>query len=296
FKEIADKLYNSAFTDSDAILQDDCSMQAISPCLIFTPETILKNINQDLRTHYTDIYDLSKKIDDDRTARFQALIKHKFSDRVLIALLDLFESRKDDEQINNFVTDNADIPTIFEYILGIIWYKISENKGSILDFMKLSLDANLLPKSHAVGGGADIIYMYDKTKDYPQHTVLLEATLTNKTNQRRAEMEPVSRHLGEYLLAHKNDNSYCVFLTNYLDLNVISDFRGRKEYTYYSADGQSFIKGMKIIPLQVSDIKNILVNNIIYKHLYLIFDNAYHSQKEIRFWYQETISNEILKS
>ncbi|MDR3049332.1 MAG: AlwI family type II restriction endonuclease [Elusimicrobiota bacterium] len=295
FKEIADKLYDLAFSASDSILQNDCSMQEIAPCLFFNSEKILQNINQDLGEHYTDIYDLSKKINDDRIARFQNIIKRKFTNTVLLDLLGLFESRKGDEKINNIVTDNADIPTIFEYVIGIIWYKISENKGGILDFMKLSLDANLLPKSHAVGGGADIVYMYDTTKDYSRHTVLLEATLTNKTNQRRAEMEPVSRHLGEYLLEHKNDNAYCVFLTNYLDLNVISDFRSRKEYIYYSTDGQSFIRGMKIIPLQISDIKNILTADIVYKQLYFIFDNAYYSQKEIRFWYKETISNEILK-
>ena len=38
-----------------------------------------------------------------------------------------FESRNDDE-IRSIVTDNADIPTIFEYVLGIAWYIISERK------------------------------------------------------------------------------------------------------------------------------------------------------------------------
>lgn len=58
------------------------------------------------------------------------------------------------------VTDNADIPTIFEYVLGILWYKTSERHGKILDYMKLSLDADLLPKTHAAGGEADIVYEY----------------------------------------------------------------------------------------------------------------------------------------
>lgn len=36
--------------------------------------------------------------------------------------------------------------------------------------MKLSLEANLLPKSHAAGGVADIIYEYEKCSDYPKHS------------------------------------------------------------------------------------------------------------------------------
>ncbi len=63
----------------------------------------------------------------------------------------MFEIRKQDVGINNCVTDNADIATIFKYVVGIIWYKISEQEGNILEYMNLSLDADLLPKSHASG-------------------------------------------------------------------------------------------------------------------------------------------------
>lgn len=54
-------------------------------------------------------------------------------------------------------------------ILGIIWYKVSERQGNILDFMKLSLEANLLPKTHAAGGYADIIYEYEACTSYPKN-------------------------------------------------------------------------------------------------------------------------------
>ena len=58
--------------------------------------------------------------------------------KILLSLLDYFEDRNDTE-IRNMVTDNADVPTIFEYVLGILWYKASERQGKILDYMKLSL-------------------------------------------------------------------------------------------------------------------------------------------------------------
>ena len=67
------------------------------------------------------------------------------------------------KKIAFIINAEADIPTIFEYVLGILWYKISERKGKILDYMKLSLDADLLPKTHAAGGEADIVYEYHAT-------------------------------------------------------------------------------------------------------------------------------------
>ena len=122
---------------------------------------------------------------------------------MLIELLTCFEKRED-KRVEELVTDEAAVPTIFEYVLGIIWYKVSNRQGNILDFMKLSLEANLLPKTHAAGGYADIIYEYEACQSYPKHSLLLEATLSDGANQRRMEMEPVSRHLGDYRIRYSN--------------------------------------------------------------------------------------------
>ena len=178
----------------------------------------------------------------------------------------------------SMVTDNADAPTIFEYILAILWYKISERKGKVLDYMKLSLDTNLLPKSHAAGGEADIVFEYNASESYPKHTLLIEATLAEKNNQRRMEMEPVSRHLGDHLIATNNLNSYCVFATNYLNPNVVSDFRHRKDIVYYDSKNiTKSVKGMKIIPLETADLRTIIKNKKQYTELYQTFDTAYHN-------------------
>ena len=192
------------------------------------------------------------------------------------------------------VTDNADIPTIFEYILGILWYKVSERQGKLLDYMKLSLDADLLPKTHAAGGEADIVYEYAETGYYPEHTLLLEATLADSTNQRRMEMEPVSRHLGQHLIRTGNLNSYCVFATNFLNINVIADFRGRKHMPYYDTqDYSKSVSGMKIIPLQTSELKKIVINQKKYKDLYPLFDEAFNSDLPPHEWYSECILRTI---
>lgn len=286
FKTIADDLYKDTFTVSE-LLYENCDMARISDCFVVDDSAIVAGINEELGINVTDMQSARAALEDTRYQRLQHLIDTKFTDDKILSLLDCFESRNDDE-IRSMVTDNADIPTIFEYVLGILWYKISERHGKILDYMKLSLDADLLPKTHAAGGEADIVYEYEATDCYPEHTLLLEATLADSTNQRRMEMEPVSRHLGMHLIRTSNLNSYCVFATNYLNINVISDFRSRKTTPFYDPqDYSKSIAGMKIIPLQTSELKKIVSNRKTYKELYSLFETAYNSNLPPHEWYNQ---------
>ena len=288
FKSVANKLYFETFTSSK-LLHEDCDMSEISACLVVSDETILAGINEELGTNLPDMQSVIEVMVDRKYQRLQHLIDTKFTDDKLLLLLDCFEIRNDDE-IRSMVTDNADVPTIFEYVLGILWYKASERHGKILDYMKLSLDADLLPKTHAAGGEADIVYEYEATEYYPDHTLLLEATLADSTNQRRMEMEPVSRHLGMHLIRTGNMNSYCVFATNYLNINVISDFRSRKTTPFYdSQDYSKSVNGMKIIPLQTSELKKIVSNGKTYKELYPMFEEAFNSNLPPHEWYENCI-------
>ena len=276
FKTKSEELYKGTFTVSE-LLYENCDMVEISDCLVVDDSAIVAGINEELGINVTDMQSAREALEDTRYQRLHHLIDTKFTDDKILSLLDCFESRNDDE-IRSMVTDNADIPTIFEYVLGILWYKTSERHGKILDYMKLSLDADLLPKTHAAGGEADIVYEYEATDCYPEHTLLLEATLADSTNQRRMEMEPVSRHLGMHLIRTGNMNSYCVFATNYLNINVISDFRSRKTTPFYDPqDYSKSVNGMKIIPLQTSELKKIVSNSKTYKELYPIFEEAFNS-------------------
>ncbi len=293
FNAVIDKLYASAFETSDKLF-DNCKLDEIHESLVIDEKIIINGINRELGTSLSSMTEAHAIIEENRYDRLQHLINNKFTDDKILLLLDLFEKRSDNE-INNMVTDNADIPTIFEYVLGILWYKASERKGKILDYLKLSLDADLLPKTHAAGGEADIVYEYEKTEYYPQHSLLLEATLADGTNQRRMEMEPVSRHLGQHLVRTDNMNSYCVFATNFLHKNVIADFRNRKSGIYYDMyDDEKYIEGMKIIPLQTSDLKNIVKNKHTYKDLYSTFDNAFYTDMKPLEWYKSLISKKLI--
>lgn len=292
FKSVMDQLYSDIFVKSE-LLYENCSIESISACLVVSDDTIIDGINEELGLSVTTIEAAREALEDNRYQRLQHLIDTKFTDENLLSLLDYFEDRNDTE-IRNMVTDNADVPTIFEYVLGILWYKASERQGKILDYMKLSLDADLLPKTHAAGGEADIVYEYCATEAYPEHTLLLEATLADSTNQRRMEMEPVSRHLGRHLIRTGNLNSYCVFATNYLDINVIADFRGRKSMPFYDTqDYSKSVNGMKIIPLQTSELKKIVTNGKTYKELYPMFEEAFNSTLPPHEWYNRCIQTSI---
>lgn len=292
FKSVVDELNQDTFVASE-LLYEDCNMSEISACLVVSDETIVAGINEELDINVSDMQSAREALEDTRYQRLQHLIDTKFTDDKLLSLLDCFETRNDDE-IRSMVTDNADVPTIFEYVLGILWYKASERHGKILDYMKLSLDADLLPKTHAAGGEADIVYEYEATEYYPEHTLLLEATLADSTNQRRMEMEPVSRHLGMHLIRTGNMNSYCIFATNYLNINVISDFRGRKTTPFYDPqDYSKSVAGMKIIPLQTSELKKIVSNRKTYKELYPLFEMAFNSNLPPHEWYNRCIQTSI---
>ena len=286
FSLLPDEFYNLAFVKSDKLVELQ-SLEEISPFLKLDDEKLLKVINKDNKTAFSQIGDIKQFVADERTKRFNKLIDEKFSDNQIIYILQLI-SKRADKEIQELVTDDADIPTIFEYILGIAWYKISERKGDILSFMNLSLEADLLPKTHAGGGEADLVFQYEAENGYPKHTLLIEATLADSTNQRRMEMEPVSRHLGEYMLTHKDLESYCVFITNFLHMNVISDFRNRRKMEYYGGkNGDEVINGMMITPLENELLIVILQKGVKYPQLYKLFHKIQESSLAPKEWYNE---------
>lgn len=292
FANAVEDLYKQAYEHCD-LLEKNCPMSSICSMLLYDERSIINGINQYLGTSITTIDEVFDEVDRVRYDRFNKMVDKKFSDETLFHLLEDFDSRNDDE-INNVVTDNADIPTIFEYILGIIWYKASGRRGKVLDFLKLSLDANLLPITHAAGGEADIVWEYQQTKSYPQHSLLLEATLADKTNQRRMEMEPVSRHLGNHLLRTQNKKSYCIFATGFLNVNVIGDFMNRKYMIYCDSNNpDDYIEGMKIIPLSTNDLKVIITKKISYEDMYQHFSKAYDStERHPQKWYDNFVNFE----
>jgi len=277
FSGIAEELLNTEFLDNNEykkIIGENIEFSDIYDCLNINVNEVIDQIKIDYPDSKISTNTVKDFIKDERLKRFEILIESKFSIDKLVMLFNYIkaDNRKDVEE---YLDCEATIPTILEYVLAIAWYRISNKQGNILEFMKLSLDANLLPKNHAGGGTADIVYHYTQNEIYNEHDLLLEATLTDSTSQRKAEMEPVSRHLIRSIQESDNEKSYAVFVANILNEEVLSDFRGRRNYWYKGRNDEAK-RGLKIIPLSINDIVKILEKNLNYKQLYELFENAYN--------------------
>lgn len=292
FEKIIDDVLDEKLLDINEyknVFYNNIPLEKISNSYTLNINDVVKNINNSLGINLT-INTVNDYVENEKLKAFNKLIDDKFSNDKLIMLLDNIKNRNDD-LINEYVTDNATVPTIFEYILGITWYRISNKKGNILDYMNLSLDAGLLPKTHAGGGMADIVYKYDED-GYPKHDLLIEATLSESTGQRSMEMEPVSRHLGENIKLTNNENDYALFVAPVLEERIIMDFRNRKTYCYPKGNGD-YTNGLKIIPINIDILKILLINNVKYDYIYSWFDKAYKSLEPDPVWFEKEILEKV---
>lgn len=209
----------------------------------------------------------SEKIDKD----FEKKLEKRFSNDKVCSILNLFKNRENDEKISKEVTDNARIPTIFEYILAIAWHRISNKEFNLKKSLKLSLDGDGFPLSHAPGGDGDII------AEYSDFDVMLEATLMDKNTQKRGELEPVIRHTTNLTIKNmeKNKKTYTFFVANELDMNVINIFRATSQIQLQSTQNrEKYTNGIKIYSLTIDKIVYLIENNINYKYfLNRVFEN-----------------------
>ena len=257
---------------------------------VYSPDMdyVYEDVAAYFEAEYIDPNEIQNYVENERLEKFNRLIDEKFDNNNLLKLLQWFENRSD-SSLSSYITDNADVPTMFEYVLGIIWYKLSNRKGNVLDYMNLSLDADLLPKTHAGGGEADIVYKYEETSVYPSHELLLEATLADDSNQRRMEFEPVSRHLMRNLMNTNNLNNYAVLVSTKIHPSVISDFRSRAK-SEQTLDDITYFEGIKILPIDTQVLKNFIINSKKYKDIYQLLNDAYLSNTSLRDgWYQKEI-------
>lgn len=287
FKHCIDGFFEDSFKkpqDFDKIV----SLESILGTNLPNMDYVYSGVAAHFDKKYIDPEDIQSYVANERLDKFNELIDEKYNDDKLLYCIECFENREDDK-LNEYITDNADAPTMFEYILGIIWYKLSNRKGNILDFMNLSLDADLLPKTHAGGGEADIVYRYEETDDYPAHDLLLEATLADDSTQRRMEFEPVSRHLMRNLTETGNLNNYATLISTYIHPSVLSDFRSRAT-SDQTLDAITYFDGIKLLALDTQVLKNFINNSFKYKDIYKLLDNAYHSDISLRDgWYKKEI-------
>ena len=219
--------------------------------------------------------------------RLLELVNTVFTKENIIKIFENIYPRKDD-QIRKLIKEwyqdyEATIPALFEYLLGISFYWLSEKQVRISDILNSGLDANLLPKTHTAGGQADIIVRC-KGKDY-----LIEATLSDNDGQRKMEAEPVPRHLAKHIL-EVNPNSLALFVAGQLDRNNLVVLRNYKYSHWYYSDEDS-VETMNILPLSVSNMIYLLKHETDFNKLENKYETVLNSETKDGFkWYTNEIN------
>lgn len=205
--------------------------------------------------------------------KFRSLISQKFPKDKIMEILPLFSERNDSE-IHKLVSEYATIPTIFEYIVGIAWYHISNENFSISKSLNLTLDGNMLPLSHAVGGAGDIVI------DYKNMTLMIEVTLMNAQAQKRGEWEPVLRHATNLTVSRSPKNVTTLFIADKLDDNTINIWRAVASVPMKATNNNEFTSLVKIFPMTNNELLKVLDQCIDEQKLLKDIDSSYNVSSE----------------
>lgn len=278
FSLVGESLVDEMFTKSSD-LEKSVPLADISANFDISQDTLLRALSTEYGVELTSLGVARDFVDQERYHRLHELLDTRFTSPIMAELLDCFQKRND-KRIAEIVTRDATPSTIFEYILALVFYEFSGRSGRVLDFMKLTLEADLMPRTHAQGGDADVIFEFEESNTYPAHSMLIEATLASGTNARKMEMEPVSRHLGTHIFDSGNEMDYCVFVAPEIDPNIANDFRFRKDSGFWDQDGENSVP-LKIIPINIEQVRKLVERKVSYSDLYDKFDTVYQS-KEMR--------------
>ena len=228
----------------------------------------------------------------EKLKRFEKLVEYQFNLKKVISYLKLIDDNDEKEILNMLKKDFNDdyygsIPALFEYLLGIAFYWISNKNVDLRDVLAMGLDDNLLPRYHMGGGREDI----SGIKTNKSHFVI-EATLSESDSQRQMEAEPVPRHIARYIQKHDQQKTIAIFAARKLDLNNLVILRNYKFSPWYDPRGDIVTKSMDILPLTIKNIIFILENNINLDDLEDLANKLISSdEQDGKVWYE----NEVIR-
>lgn len=200
--------------------------------------------------------DVKQLLNKQKSEDFIAHIKDKYPKEKIMELLPMFSDRSKDNQIKKEVNDAATVPTIYEYIIGIAWYYISNEAFDLYSSLNLTLNADFDPVIHAGGGDGDIVIHYEEM------VVMLEVTLMNKQAQKRGEWEPVLRHSLNLKAANEPKETITFFIADELDYNTINIWRAVASVSLESTNTHAKVDGVVIMPFTNKEILAFLEKNI----------------------------------
>jgi len=212
----------------------------------------------------------------------------------LTEILPLFISRNDKE-IQKLITKNASIPTIFEWIVAISWYYISDEKYNLLKSMNLALDTDMLPISQAGGQkNKNESNSGDVNIEYEDRVVQLEATLMDKNNIKKGEWEPVLRH-SVNLTASTEKAVQTYFITSFTDTNTENIWRSVAQTDLEETAYRHRKVRVIIYPMTINDLISWLNNNSVNeKSIWNSINKSYSpllSKKFDNNWKREILGN-----
>lgn len=257
-------------------------------------EDELINIKSDIRSQLgiasNDLdSNLNFIVEQQREKEYREFIESEFPISTVIDILEHIKNREDSE-VAKLVTEEATISTIYEYILTIAWYHLSENKDfEVHKTFGVSLDGNKLPLVHKGGGSGDIEVITNS------NATLIEVTLMERNTQKRGELEPVIRHSVNFALQHSEIPVQTIFIANELDSNVINIFRGVKNIELNGTLSEGTCLGLNIFALTTDELIQLLDRRIsVETILFVINQFNEHDTSIIKNNWREPIVNRLL--
>lgn len=232
----------------------------------------------------------------DRNEEFKKYIITHYPINFVKKILILFKDRKNYSKIKKMTSSDANIPTLFEYFIGIAWFYFSGNKINLLDSLNMTMTANFEPLFHASHGKADIVINENDSVN------ILEVTLMNSQNQKHSEWEPVLRHsINTKIEVEKNDSNKKVtsfFIANEFDFNTINIWRAVSSVTLQSStDKNLFTSNLVIVPISIDDLIKLIDKSDNYKNIIELFRRFIIQERDnFSLNWREELIDKVLKS
>ncbi|MCY3067571.1 MULTISPECIES: AlwI family type II restriction endonuclease [Aerococcus] len=257
FKSTDKKEYNDYEISKDSIFCKNISLQNIYQYSESSLQEKIRLIKDKFNVSSSE--EASRSIKNKINDNFIQFIKEEYPIQRLSKLLSLFSDRSNDKIIKLETNSVASVPTIFEYLIGIAWYYISDKPYDVFSSFRLTMNADFIPETHAGGGDGDIIINYN------EEIVMLEVTLMNKQAQKRGEWEPVLRHATNLNIDYPNKKVTTFFIADELDSNTINIWRAVAsvplESSRVTISGDKKVQGVIIMPLENKDVISLLSHN-----------------------------------
>ena len=266
---------------------------SLSEILSYSDEQLADILN-DVRIEFSgaSLAEIPQIVQRRRKTDFEKVIADRYPEERVKYLLGLFSDRSNDSAIKEAVCQDAAVPTIYEYVVGLAWYYFSDKTIDLLQSFNLTLSADFEPLTHAGGGMGDIV-IYE-----PDKVIMLEATLMNANSQKRGEWEPVLRHSVNLKIEVETSDSREVttfFIADSFDANTINIWKAISSVPLQSStDKSKYTDSVIIMPVNNAELMRLMERkseyNQIIRQVRSLFLKDVQRQSFNRNWRDEFIS------